>query len=131
MKYCDVCRETITAFNKASRPIVGKNILQVLSTQRVRNTLTGAVLPMEDACKICVCIARKMHRHFYEDNSLRKKWHDAMFHYWTFVEYDEEAEELVRNTDLTPLFQHKTSGRGLYVRNLTNTRSGRAKKTTY
>ncbi len=129
IKRSQVCLETIKAFNKACRPLVGKNVLVVLSYQCVRDTLTGDVLAIEDACKRAVCIAKQMHRHFYEDNNLRKKWHDAMYHYWAFIQYDEEAEELVRNTDLTPLFQHKQSGHGLFMANLTHARSGRAVKT--
>ena len=124
-----VCLETIKAFNRACRPIVGKNVVTVLSYTMCKDTLTGQVHPIEDMCKLCVCIARKMHRHYYEDNCLRKKWHDALYHYWSFIQYDEDAEEKVRAVDLRPLFQHKQSGHGLFVKNLTHTRSGRAVKT--
>lgn len=131
LSYAKVCLETIRAFNRACRPIVGRNVLVYKNKDIVLDVLTGELIPITGACKRAVCVARKMHRHFYEDNALRKKWHDAMYHYWTFIQYDEEAEELVRNTDLTPLFQHKQSGRGLYISNLTHTRSGHADKTTY
>lgn len=130
MKRSQVCLETIKAFNKACRPLVGHNVITVKSYTMCQDSLTGQVRPIEDVCKLCVCIAKQMHRHYYEDNSLRKKWHDALFHYWSFVQYDEEAEELVRNTDLTPLYQRKQSSRGLYCKNLTHARSGRAVKTT-
>ena len=129
MKRFDVCLETIKAFNKACRPIVGRNVVILLSQSACRNACTGQVRPIEDMCKLCVCIARKMHRHFYGDNSLRKKWHDAMFHYWSFVKYDERTEEIVRIEDLRPLFQYKQSGRGLFNKNTTHARSGRAVKT--
>lgn len=125
-----VCLETIKAFNKACRPLVGHNVIIVKSYDLCQDSLTGQVRPIEDTCKLCVCIAKQMHRHYYEDNSLRKKWHDAMYHYWAFVQYDEEAEELVHNTDLTPLYQRKQCSRGLYCKNLTHARSGRAVKTT-
>lgn len=124
-----VCLETIKAFNKACRTIIGKNAITVLSYTMCKDNMTGQVRPVEDMCKLCVCIARKMHRHFYDDNSLRKKWHDAMYHYWSFVRYDERTEEMVREEDLHPLFQHKQSGRGLFNKNTTHARSGRAVKT--
>ena len=130
MKRAQVCLETIKAFNKACRPLVGHNIITVKSYTMCQDSLTGQVRPIEDVCKQCVCIAKQMHRHYYEDNSLRKKWHDAMYHYWAFVQYDEDEEELVRNTDLTPLYQRKQCSRGLYCKNLTHARSGRAVKTT-
>lgn len=129
MKRAEVCLETIKAFNRACRPLVGKNVIIIKSYTMCKDTLTGQVRPIEDVCKLCVCIAKQMHRHFYGNNSLRKKWHDAMYHYWSFVQYNEEAEELVRNTDLTPLYQHKQSGHGLFMANLTHARSGRAVKT--
>lgn len=124
-----VCLETIGAFNRACRPVVGRNVIIILSHNVCKDIFTGQVRPIEDVCKSCVCIARKMHRHFYGDNSLRKKWHDAMYHYWSFIQYDEDAEEVVGTVDLRPLFQHKQSGHGLFVKNLTHARSGRAVKT--
>lgn len=115
-----VCMEVIKYYNRAVRPIHGRNIIVVKGDQ-VTDLITGEQADLRSACRAMICVARKAHRQFYGDNALRKKWHDVLYHQWQFFAFDGKEEERLRNENLRPSFQRKESPRGLF-----RVRKGRA-----
>lgn len=113
LSYREVVTDVIKSFNRAMRPLIGRNIA-ALKGDRIA-FINGHTYTMSKGCKLMIRYARKCHRHYFDDNGLRKKFHDVLYHQWYFERDAMEMAEAVRHEDMCPLSQRKTSGRGLMV----------------
>ena len=112
LSYREVTTDVVKTFNRAMRPFVGRNVA-ALKGDRI--FINGKNYTMGKGCKLMIRYARKCHRHYFNDNNLRKKFHDVLYHQWYFERPAMEMAEEVRHEDMRPLCQRKTSGRGLMV----------------
>lgn len=113
LAYREVVTDVVKAFNRAMRPFIGRNVAALKGDRIV--FINGKSYTMVMGCKLMIRSARKAHRHYYNDNSLRKKFHDVLYHQWYFERPAMEMAERVRNEDMRPRYQRKASGRGLMV----------------
>ena len=113
MSYRDVVTDVVKSFNKAMRPLVGHNVVYLKGDRIVFSN--GRAYTMAKGCKLMIRYARKCHRHYFDDNALRKKFHDVMYHQWYFEHALMEQAEAVRYEAMRPCIQRKQSGRGLMV----------------
>ncbi len=126
LSYREVVTDVVRTFNRAMRPFVGRNVAALKGDRIV--FINGRSYTMIKGCKLMIGYARKCHRNYYSDNSLRKKFHDVLYHQWYFERSAMEMAEEVRQEDMLPLCQRKTSGRGLLV--LKRNRSGAQYRTS-
>lgn len=113
LSYREVVTDVVKSFNRAMRPFIGCNVATLKGDRIV--FLNGKAYTLCKGCKLMMRYARKCHRHYYDNNGLRKKFHDVLYHQWYFERAAMEMAEEVRHEDLRPLCQRKTSGRGLMV----------------
>lgn len=113
LSYREVVTDVVKSFNRAMRPFIGRNVAALKGDRVV--FINGRSYTMIKGCKLMIRYARKAHRHYYNDNGLRKKFHDVLYHQWYFERTTMEFAEEVRHEDVRPLWQRKTSGRGLMV----------------
>lgn len=113
LSYREVVTDVVKSFNRAMRPFIGRNVAALKGDRIV--FINGHIYAMSKGCKLMIRYARRCHRHFYNDNGLRKKFHDVLYHQWYFEHDAMEMAESVRHEGMRPLSQRKTSGRGLMV----------------
>jgi hypothetical protein len=111
MSYRDVVTDVIKSFNRALRPFIGRNVA-CLKGDRIA-FINGHNYTIAKGCKLMIRYARKCHRHYFDDNSLRKKFHDVLYHQWYFEQEAMEQAEAVRHEAMLPRVQRKQSWRGL------------------
>jgi hypothetical protein len=113
LSYRDVVTDVVKSFNRAMRPLIGCNVAR-LKGDRIAFA-NGHTYTMSKGCKLMIRYARKCHRHYFDDNSLRKKFHDVLYHQWYFERKAMECAEAVRYESMRPCIQRKQSGRGLMM----------------
>lgn len=113
LSYRDVVTDVVKSFNRAMRPLIGRNVA-TLKDDRIA-FMNGRTYSRSKGCKIMIRYARRCHRHYFNNNGLRKKFHDVLYHQWYFERDAMEKSEAVRHEDMRPLSQRKNSGRGLMV----------------
>lgn len=109
----DVVTDVVKSFNRAMRPLIGRNVA-ALKGDRIA-FINGRIYTLGKGCRLMIRYARRCHHHYYDNNGLRKKFHDVLYHQWYFEHDAMEMAEAVRYEDMRPLSQRKNSGRGLMV----------------
>lgn len=113
LSYRDVVTDVVKSFNRAMRPLIGRNVATIKGDRIA--FINGRSYTMSKGCKLMIRYARRCHRHYFDNNGLRKKFHDVLYHQWYFERGAMEMAEAVRHEDMRPLSRHKQSGRGLMV----------------